>query len=313
MQYVFDVYDPVRGWATQANVRNLTVFEHQTLNTNSHGIRGSHEYGYERQPATSRILTVGDSYTFGDEVSDDQTYSYYLSTLIPDTEVLNLGVHGYGHDQMLLYLENEGFKYRPDVVVLGFVWFDMNRNLMAFSNYAKPKFALRGGRLQLTNVPVPDPDSIMRQEVFRSKLLDIGTMIFERLRWRSGANRIRAETISIAILDEIVNTVRRHGAIPVVAYLPVLDEILNRDPGLTVNERWVSSFCDSRRVPCVFLRQRFLAEQNRGNQFNTRSHWFANGHATAASRIAEYIEANGLLRRAAGAPHTIPEAPVALR
>ena len=35
-------------------------------------------------------------------------------------EVLNLGVGGYGTAQQLLTLEEDGLRYRPDLVVLGF-------------------------------------------------------------------------------------------------------------------------------------------------------------------------------------------------
>jgi hypothetical protein len=42
-------------------------------------------------------LILGDSFTFGDEVSDNETYSYYLQQMLPHTEVINMGVHGYGH------------------------------------------------------------------------------------------------------------------------------------------------------------------------------------------------------------------------
>ena len=51
---------------------------------------------------------LGDSFTFGEDVGDDETYSHHLEQLLPGTEVINLGVHGYGHDQMLIYLREEG-------------------------------------------------------------------------------------------------------------------------------------------------------------------------------------------------------------
>jgi hypothetical protein len=68
----------------------------------------------------------------GDSATHDKTYSYYLTRSLPDTEVLNLGVSGYGHDQMLLYLKEEGAKYHPDVVILGYVSLDAPRNLLSF-------------------------------------------------------------------------------------------------------------------------------------------------------------------------------------
>jgi hypothetical protein len=67
------------------------------------------------------------SFTFGQEVGDDETWSCFLQNLLPGSEVINFGVQAYGHDQMLLYLQEEGIKYHPDIVILGFVSMDMRR------------------------------------------------------------------------------------------------------------------------------------------------------------------------------------------
>ena len=49
----------------------------------------------------------------------------YFQELLPQAEVINFGVHGYGHDQMLIFFKEEGVKYKPDVVILGFVYQDL--------------------------------------------------------------------------------------------------------------------------------------------------------------------------------------------
>ena len=41
-----------------------------------------------------RILFLGDSYTFGDNVSDNETYPFYLQQMLPNTEVINMGGMG---------------------------------------------------------------------------------------------------------------------------------------------------------------------------------------------------------------------------
>ncbi len=49
----------------------------------------------------------------------------------------------------------EGIKYTPDIVVLGFIQPDMSRNMLNFRDFAKPKFKLRNKELKLTASPVP--------------------------------------------------------------------------------------------------------------------------------------------------------------
>ena len=61
-------------------------------------------------------------------------------------EVLNFGVHGYGTDQMLLRWELEGRRYAPDIVVLAFAYYHLDRNVTGFRFYAKPRFVLERGR-----------------------------------------------------------------------------------------------------------------------------------------------------------------------
>lgn len=295
--YKFDVYHPMRGWTLEPNIKDMIVFNGKILNSNNRGIRGKTAYEYRRQSGKQRIIVMGDSYTFGDEVSDDETYSQYLGSLLPDVEVLNLGIHGYGHDQMLLYLKEEGVKYNPDVVILGFVWFDIFRNLFEFNNYSKPKFELRDHELHLTNVPVPHPSSFLDQELYRSKALDLGIILFEKLKWKLGLNRKRAKELSKAIFDEMVTTIRQIGAVPVFVYLPVLDEISNPNGVMTLNEQFLFTYCEEREIPCLFLRQRFLEEKKKGVEFNIQSHWFVNEHMTAARGIKEYLLKNGLIER----------------
>ena len=115
------------------------------------------EYAEPKPDGVMRVLVFGDSLTFGDEVTDDETYVAHLQTMLPGTEVLNLGVHGYGHDQMLLYLKEVGARYKPDVILLGFTTIDMERNLLGFRDFMKPRFDLVRDHLVLRNTPIPEP------------------------------------------------------------------------------------------------------------------------------------------------------------
>ena len=119
--YAFDMYDASKRWIPKPNLRDVKTFDNKTLNTNSRGLRGKRDFPYTKNKDKVRILILGDSFTFGDEVSDDETYSAHLQAMLPDTEIINMGVHGYGHDQMLILLKEEGIKYQPDIVILGFL------------------------------------------------------------------------------------------------------------------------------------------------------------------------------------------------
>jgi hypothetical protein len=55
----------------------------------------------------------------------------YLGRRGVKAEVLNAGVSGFSNAEALAYLENEGHRYQPDVVVLGFYANDFEDNLKA--------------------------------------------------------------------------------------------------------------------------------------------------------------------------------------
>jgi len=92
--YAFDIYDSSKGWISKPNLRSVKVYNNKVLNTNSKGLRGKREYSYDRDQSIVRIVLLGDSFTFGDEVSDNETYAYYLQNLLPHVEVINMGMHG---------------------------------------------------------------------------------------------------------------------------------------------------------------------------------------------------------------------------
>ena len=268
----------------------------KSLSSNARGLRGSRDYAYERSPGAPRILVLGDSFTFGEEVGDDETYAAQLERMLPGAEVLNLGVHGYGHDQMLIYLQEEGVRYRPDVVLLGFLPDDMERNLLGFRDYAKPRFVLQDGRLDLRGTPVPEPQALIAREPWRSRFADLLDMLWQGYRWRSGARPAEMRRLTLALLDAMAETARACGAQPAFAYLPVYGEITRTDPGMTTRERFFFNHCRERDIPAIYLRPAFERRMKEGAELKTYGHWSALEHRTAAEGMKEFLIANGMLR-----------------
>jgi hypothetical protein len=85
--------------------------------TNSIGVRGPKVH--EKLANEQRVLTIGDSFTLGMQVSDDQTFSALLSeSLGPQVTVLNAGVPGYGTEQATILMRRLAPIAEPDVVIL---------------------------------------------------------------------------------------------------------------------------------------------------------------------------------------------------
>jgi hypothetical protein len=112
--------DPELGWILRPNASvDVVRPDHRyKVDTNSIGLRG----GELLEPARRRILLVGDSYTFGEGVEDDQTITSALQGMLdegygPSFEVLNAGVYGYGAIQSFGWMRRIWDQVGPCVVV----------------------------------------------------------------------------------------------------------------------------------------------------------------------------------------------------
>jgi hypothetical protein len=291
--YKFDAYDVTKGWRPQAKLRNMQVFDNKVLNTNSRGLRGTSEFPYERTPGKQRILIFGDSFTYGDDVSDHETYSYYLQQLLPNAEIINMGVHGYGHDQMLVLLQEEGIKYKPDIVILGFVTADMNRNILHFRDYAKPRFIVERNTLRLIGSPVPPPAYFLKWEWAKLKSWEILKLIAREYGSKIGLkNRnMNAKFVTSHILNRFIEVVHDIGAQPLFVYLTTGDEMM--DPALASNgEEFLQKFCQkNEQVDFFSTRKDFLEATRRGTKINTPGgHWDSAGHWIVANSIKAHLD-----------------------
>jgi len=296
--YEFDIYDPTKGWISRPGLRDKDVFDGKTLNTNSKGLRGEAEHMYGKHPDKLRILIVGDSYTFGDDVSDNETYPYYLQQMFPHAEVINMGVHGYGHDQMLIFLKEEGIKYKPDIIVLGFVYLDIYRNNLKFRDYAKPKFDMSGGKLTLDNAPVPTPEELLEREWVRPKLYDLynifrNWVLYNRYSVRYGIFQKKREglkqDLTYGLLDEMVSLSNSINVKPIFVYLPLKKEVIDSED-ITGGESYFFNYCKTNEdLDCVSVLPSFVKQNDLDEKYSPSKHYSPSGNLLVAEEIRDFL------------------------
>ena len=117
-------YEPGVGYTL---IKPGSHYEWQSIpvEINSHGLRGP-ETTYQKPPGTFRILNLGDSIVMGWGVREENTYGRRLESMLNkessgDTrfEVINAGVPGWNLENASAYLQAEGLKYDPDLILLG--------------------------------------------------------------------------------------------------------------------------------------------------------------------------------------------------
>jgi lysophospholipase L1-like esterase len=138
-----EIYQPDAKlyWRLQPNQDCYTKVDHKPVHINAHGSRGP-EFSDEKPAGTIRILSLGDSRTFGWGLTDEETYSRRVQNLAQTyvgdgrkVEVINAGVNAWSYPQMLVYFREYGLRYHPDYVVLA------DANLWTqFSEKSSPEF-----------------------------------------------------------------------------------------------------------------------------------------------------------------------------
>jgi len=164
-------YHPVMGWVNKPHMAGpVKVFGSRNVlfqrTHNSRGLRSLREFAPVKPADVRRVLLLGDSFFWGYGVDDREVLSEVLQGMVGrDVEVINGAVMAYATDQELLWLTEEGMRYRPDLVVLGvFPANDLEDiGVSVMMGYPKPFFSLRDGKLRLENVPVPDTRETRRK------------------------------------------------------------------------------------------------------------------------------------------------------
>jgi len=140
---ITDLYnmDTLLLWAPKKNQHGKLYERYWKFSTDSKGIRSLVEIPYGKKENEYRILVLGDSWTFGFGVDDEQTFCYKLEKKLQEKypkrkiTVINGGCPAYSIAQGFIFLRQRGFRYRPDLVIVkGF----LNGNVLPFFNRIYP-------------------------------------------------------------------------------------------------------------------------------------------------------------------------------
>jgi len=125
-------------WGLRYNEPNARYGHHSPdvdveFRINGQGMRADHDFAYQKPEGVRRIVCLGDSFTAGYEVQQEETFACVLERTLAArghrVEVLNAGVSGFSNAEEVLYLERELWRYDPDVVLLSFFANDLDDNL----------------------------------------------------------------------------------------------------------------------------------------------------------------------------------------
>jgi len=223
--------DPKLYWRLKPNQDCYTKIDRRPVHINSHGTRGP-KFKAEKPGGTLRILSLGDSRTFGWGLRDEETYSRRLERLLQEhvgagktVEIINAGVNAWSYPQMQVYFRDEGLRFRPDFVILA------EANLWTqFSDQNSPEFVDQFlGRVRLKNflrrfalyhffIEVQLQDFYQRH---RTKFIPVDPkqdQLFKEQQ-QEDPDRVFREAIRGLCL-----TAKTNGVMPILLYLPTSDD-----------------------------------------------------------------------------------------
>ncbi len=214
-------YDPLLGYTPTPRAQRRW-HSGDALTITSEGIRSN---GRFFPPSGEAILAVGDSFTFGDEVGDGDTWPAHLERIL-ERPVINGGVFGYGFDQIVLRAEQLLETFSAAVLVVSLIPDDVARCEYSYRYAWKPYFEIEDGTLVLQNVPAPPPEaraprSPLGRLARSSHLAEVLLRNLDPVAWQlGGVKRAHHDGAEVAAL--LVERIARLGAERGVAVLLML-------------------------------------------------------------------------------------------
>jgi hypothetical protein len=302
-------YHPRLGWIPRPG----RFASNWTANVDASGVRSNGRSIW----ATSRpILAVGDSFTFGDEVEDNETWAAHLEEVL-NKRVLNAGVSAYGIDQAVLRAELLLDEYHPDVVILSFISDDIHRTEFSYYPYGrgwKPYFEFANGSLSLRNVPVPQKPDPRRFQTLRRVLgySFVANAVFRRTAhgwWPnlSGIERVHTdgEKVSVDLLARLDALTKNRGGQFIAIALATKGRVdgNSRLPNVIKRAREKGI-----QVLDLSMETLNLQPDRPSNMFRAGGHYSPPMNSWIADHIAAFLHERGIAKRATEHPvgHHIP-------
>lgn len=292
-------FDPHLGWVLRRGVRLEDFYgpgQHLTIDPRGVRLNGD---AHTASPGKYPLLVVGDSFVFGDEVGDHETWCAKLEVFLKDITCLNLGVPGYGFDQSWLRYRTEAVNIPHKVAVIGGIIPTYDRiRFPTFGRLSKPVLRAEAGELQLINLPIPLSRASWLQPSWQRNVA-----LFQELRsvrmftsWLAEAPALPgnpylseddARTTLTSILISFRERAQRNGARPIFVLLPrhLYREDWERPILATLRDA-----AQKAQVEFIDMSELFYTHtRSRAIYFATRGHPNSIGNTLIAKRFARSI------------------------
>lgn len=256
---------------------------------NKHGFRGP-DYEKNKAPDTRRVIILGDSFTFGEGVKFEHTFSYRLEKVLNQhsawpVEVLNFGTSIWGTSDEINYFEQAGIDFEPDLVILVYVLNDADYagGLDLWDNF-RNEYENRDLKYSYL---VSYFYATFKRQVYGQQYIDelLDSAMREQFKWADSLNYL----LKGRRLAEVI------GAKYAVVVFPFMYELNEKYPFRPLH-LMLSQYCASNDITSLDLFEAFQGEAYTTLWVHpSDQHPNERGYQIAADAIAEFILENNLL------------------
>lgn len=298
--------DPLLGWRLVSGLKRHW-WEYSTFSTNNQHLRQPYDLAYGKQKDTLRVITLGDSVTFGyyipvsfpknpyDYNKEDKPYARLLEAKLKEKypgkkiEVINMAVPGYTSHQGLAWLRRDIEQYKPDILTVNYGWNDTDERALP------DKETLPAGGFQ---VFIRWLSAQSQAVIYASRWLREVRSSDKEGMSRGGVNRVSSEDYVKNILA-IADVAKNSGAIPLVIGQVYRDAISNPRQAKDISRNRDLLRKAAKEAGIHYLEIPELTEHNQDrnrNLFGELVHPNIVGHRIMTDRILEHFVKNNMIR-----------------
>ncbi|MEG5040890.1 MULTISPECIES: SGNH/GDSL hydrolase family protein [unclassified Microcoleus] len=255
---------------------------------NAKGFRGL-DRAFEKANGITRIAFLGDSFTLGIGVKDNDTlpvsFEDAIESKYPNTQVLNFGVSGTSTEEQIKLLEEYVIKFKPDVVVIVVFLNDANRTgTIDFLSRPKVLAQVRRNSFFINALMGSIEKPLLYQEMIRHYQDGYveGSPGWEAMKTALRKGKTLSEKQNFQL---------------VIAVYPVLFQLNNRYPFRYIHKT-IEDYCASLKIPFVDLFDGFVGKQDSPLWVHkTDQHPNEIAQKIAAEKLSEFFDSNNLMKK----------------
>lgn len=253
--------NPIYGYRVAPN-QSVARNAYQRIHVNNLGMRAKADWDLSSNKP--KILFIGDSVTYGGSyIDNDNLFSEKIGHALPQYQVGNAAVNGWGVDNVVAFIKDTGF-LAADIYVLVFPEGDFYRGLSRI-----------GGQPFWTRKPAFALEELLHYGIYKAHLVKTPHLhAYEN----SVTEKTQIAQLAVEHLSELITFLEQHHKKVMVVISPSLPQVL----GKAQRDPIVQRLLHEKGIPAIYLLDRILSS----TENTTNAEHTANTHSAERDKAS---------------------------